>query len=281
MPALATTPVLSPETYEFIAGLVYEHSRISLGSNKQALVSGRLAKRLRQLGLETYEEYCDLLESGKRPDELSVLVDFISTNHTHFFREAQHLDFLRDRVLPEWMPKLAARREPLRVWSAACSSGEEPYSIAIVLAEHVRLRGHCAWKIEASDISTRILDHARKGVYPAERVTLPQPDLHARYFQKGVGASSGHYRVKDALRSQVTFHQLNLLQAQYPVAPAQHVIFCRNVMIYFDQTTQKELVDKLVRQLAPGGCLIVGHSESLLGIRHPLKSVQPAVYRLD
>ena len=272
---------LSPQAYRFIAGLVYEHSRIRLGSDKQALVSGRLGKRVRQLGLGSFEEYCDLLHSAAGGEELGPLVDLISTNHTHFFREAAHLGYLRDHILPEWLPRLGGRREALRFWSAACSSGEEPYSVAIVLAEFARSHGGYPWHIEASDISTRILARATAGVYPAERVKMPQPEWLPRYFQKGTGEDGGFYRVKDSLRENVSFHHLNLLQAHYPVAPGQHVIFCRNVMIYFDPPTQQELVGKLSQQLAPGGYLVVGHSESLLGVKHTLKTVQPGIYRRE
>jgi chemotaxis protein methyltransferase CheR len=270
---------LSPAAYEFIAELVYQHSRIRLGADKQALVSGRLVKRLRALELDAFEDYCDLLRSAAGAAELGQLIDAISTNHTHFFREIEHLHFLRDTVLPELMPALVKAREPFRIWSAASSSGEEPYTIAIVLAEFVRLHGAMDWQIEGSDISTRVLAKARDGIYAAGSVQLPQPDLLPRYFQRGTGDNEGFYRVKDALRSRVKLHHLNLLQARYPVAPQQHVIFCRNVMIYFDPPTQQELVTKLIAHLAPGGYLIVGHSESLLAAKHSLRTVKPAIYR--
>lgn len=279
MSVLLSAPTLSQAAYDCIADIVYARSRIRLGKDKQALVSGRLAKRLRQLGLETFEEYCDRLESGDDPEEISMLVDFISTNHTNFFREPAHLDFLRDQIIPSLMPTLIRSHQPLRVWSAACSTGEEPYSLAIVLAEHIRSHGAASWQISASDISTRVLASARSGIYAEERVQLPKPEWLPRYFQKGVGEHAGKYRVKDCLRSQIQFHHLNLLQAQYPVPAGQHVIFCRNVMIYFDHETQQELVSKLVAQLAPGGHLIVGMSESLLNIRHTLKPVKPSVYQ--
>jgi len=272
-------PTISSEAYEFIADMVYAHSRIRLGSDKQALVKGRLGKRLRQLGLDSFDAYCEFLESKDGAEELGPLVDLISTNHTHFFREIQHLDFLRDQILADWVPKLAPRKETLRFWSAACSSGEEPYTVAIVLAEYARKRGTYPWQVEASDISARILERAQQGIYPEDRVKLPEPDLVARYFQKGTGSHVGLYRVKDALRQAVKFHRMNLLQASYPVAPDQHVIFCRNVMIYFDTNTQQELVTKLAGQLAPGGYFIVGHSESLLGVKHALKTIKPGIYR--
>ena len=279
MPPVADRPSLSPSEYQRIASKVYVHSRIRLGDDKQALVTGRLGKRLRELRLESFGQYCDLLDSARGDDELGPLVDLISTNHTNFFREAQHLDFLRDEILPEVMPRVARSREPFRIWSAASSSGEEPYTMAIVLAEFARQHGAGQWVVEASDISTRILAKAAAGIYAADRVKLPQPDYLPRYFQKGAGDHAGFYRVKAGLRAQVKFHHLNLLQPEYPVAANQHVIFCRNVMIYFDLATQQELVTKLIRQLAPGGHLIVGHSESLLGVKHPLKKLKPGIYQ--
>ncbi|MGC3960369.1 MAG: protein-glutamate O-methyltransferase CheR [Verrucomicrobiota bacterium] len=270
---------ISTEAYQFIADKVYQHSRIRLGNDKQALVSGRLAKRLRQLNLDSFESYCEVLASAKGQEEIGPLVDLISTNHTHFFREIEHINFLRDHMLPHWVPQLSAKRETFRFWSAASSSGEEPYTVAIVLAEYARLHGAYNWQIEGSDISSRILARAATAIYEGQRLQLPTPDLLQRYFQKGTGDYAGQYRVKDILTKQVKFHRLNLLQAQYPVAPNQHVIFCRNVMIYFDGPTQQELVMKLINQLAPGGFFVVGHSESLLGIKHPLKTLKPGIYQ--
>lgn len=272
---------ISPEAYDFIAGRVYAHSRIRLGDDKQALVTGRLGKRLRQLGLDSFDAYCEFLDSDRGVQEIGPLVDLISTNHTHFFRESEHLDYLRDQILGEWVPQLILRGESFRFWSAACSSGEEPYTVAIVLAEYARKHGAYQWQVEASDISSRVLETAQQGIYPEERVKVPEPELLPRYFQKGTGSNAGLYRVKDALRQSVRFHRLNLLQASYPVPPIQHVIFCRNVMIYFDNPTQQELVSKLVAHLSPGGNFVVGHSESLIGINHGLRQIKPGIYRKE
>ena len=281
MSSIAHNHAISAKAYHFIADLVYEHSRIRLGDDKQALVSGRLAKRLRQLNLDSFEAYCEFLDSATGGQEIGPLVDLISTNHTHFFREIEHLNFLRDVALGDWFPRLSRAHEPFKFWSAACSSGEEPYTVAIVLAEYARKNGPFNWQVEASDISSRILAKAQAAIYEESRLHLPQPEWLQRYFQKGSGEYGGQYRVKDALVRQVKFHRLNLLQANYPVARDQHVIFCRNVMIYFDTATQQELVLKLINQLTPGGYFVVGHSESLLGIKHPLKSVKPGIYRKE
>lgn len=265
--------------YEFIRNLVYEHSRINLGSEKRELVAARLGKRLRATRLATVGEYCDLLRGGHE-DELGHLIDAISTNHTYFFRETPHFDFLRDRLLPELLAQPRPQRGPVfRVWSAACSSGEEPYSFAIALAD--ALGSEWPWRIEGTDISRRILDRARAAIYSEEVVSRLPPASVRAHFQRGVGPQDGNYRVKPALTATVGFNHLNLLQGNPPFNEPFHLIACRNVMIYFDRPTQEELVNRLARWLRPGGYLFVGHSESLGAIRHPLKPVCPAIYRRD
>ena len=269
---------LTAQAYEFLAQLVYERSRIRLGFDKQSLVSGRLGQRLRALGLSNYEEYCSLLRSPHAEDEISELIDLISTNHTHFFREAAHFDVLQRDVLPALTGRLGFAQRPLRFWSAAASSGEEVYSLAIVLAEFARVRPAFTWQIDASDISQRMLDRCRRGIYAAEKVELPSPELLERYFQRGFGEREGYYRVKAELRRHVGVQYINLFQPHYPLPKGLDVIFCRNVMIYFDVPSRELLVNRLTEQLAPGGYLFVGHSESLIGISHSLKSVWPSVY---
>jgi len=269
---------LEDADYEFICQLVYERSRIHLGSDKKTLVSSRLAKRLRQLQLNDYHEYCQLLRSAAGEEELRNLIDRISTNHTHFFREIKHFEFLRDTALPQWLKAHARSSETLRLWSAASSSGEEPYSLAIWLAEHLAPAASDRWQIEATDISTRVLELAQVAVYDTERLRGVSDALLRRYFQRGVGSRQGQFRVKEELRRCVHFHHLNLLQPDYPFRTAFDIIFCRNVMIYFDKPTQEDLVRRLADRLVPGGYLMVGHSESLSGIKHPLRLVQPAIY---
>jgi chemotaxis protein methyltransferase CheR len=275
----SSTATLSAEAYRTLVALVYQHSHIRLGPDKQPMLANRLRKRLRALGLASYDEYCAVLRSGQGPDEIEQLVDLISTNHTGFFREPEHFTFLTGRILPELAPRLAAEGSPLRVWCAAASSGEEPYTLAMVLAEYFREHAFVEWQVQASDISHRMLDQAQRGIYRLDaRHALP-PELLRRCFQRGVGARSGTCRVKAELRERVRFQRINLFQAEYPVLRDQHVIFCRNVMIYFDPASRATLVHKLTRQLAPGGFLVIGHSESLLGIRHDLESVRQSVFR--
>jgi chemotaxis protein methyltransferase CheR len=273
------TAKLSAGAYRTLADLVYQHSRIRLGSDKQPMLANRLRKRLRSLGLTTYDEYCDVLHSAQGPDEIEQLVDLISTNHTRFFREPEHFNFLTGHILPDLVSRLAAEGSPLRIWCAAASSGEEPYTLAIVLSEYFREHFSVDWQIDASDISHRMLEHAEQGIYPLDTQHTLAPDLLRRYFQRGVNVRSGKCRVKAELRRRVHFQRINLFQAEYPVPREQHVILCRNVMIYFDPPSRATLLQKLTRQLAPGGFLFIGHSESLMGIRHELESVRQSVFR--
>lgn len=272
---------MRPSDYQFIRELVYRHSRINLGPDKHELVGARLGKRLRATGTTTVEDYCSFLRGPQGEEELGHLIDVISTNHTYFFREEGHFSALRDLILPDLEHRRSKERWPtLRVWSAACSSGEEPYSIAMALDEHFGAGpGAWPWQIEATDISSRILAKAQAGIYPAETVSKLGPARAKAYFQVGYGEQEGFYRVRQALRSQVRFHRLNLLEGQPPFSEPFHIIFCRNVMIYFDRPTQEELVRRLKARLAPGGYLLVGHSESLTGIAHGLTMVRPATYR--
>ena len=264
--------------FEFIRGLVYEHSRINLGPDKRELVSARLGKRLRATNLTTVTEYCQLLKSERDGEELAHLIDAISTNHTFFFREIQHFDFLSKTVVPEMKARAKKESWPrFHVWSAACSSGEEPYSVAMLLDECLGVTW--PWHIECTDISNKILAKAKAGIYREETVGKLSPERTRSYFQRGFGPHEGNYRVKPALQAGLSFTQLNLLEGEPPFKDLFHVIFCRNVMIYFDRPTQEELVQKLSRRIVPGGYLFVGHSESLTGIRHPLQTVKPAIYR--
>jgi chemotaxis protein methyltransferase CheR len=267
--------------YQFIRDLVYKNSRINLGEDKQELVSARLGKRLRATGKATISDYCELLRTPAGAEELGNLIDVISTNHTYFFREDGHFTALKEIILPD----LARRRQKeswptLRVWSAASSSGEEVYSVAIALDEYFNAHPP-SWprQFEATDISTRILAKAKAAIYPAETVARIPPATAKTYFQTGFGEQAGLYRVKAAIRDTVRFSQLNLLEGQPPFNEPFHIIFCRNVMIYFDRPTQEELINRLKARLVPGGYLMVGHSESLTGINHGLKLIRAATYQ--
>ena len=274
-----TDHVFSSKAYRTLTDLVYEHSRIRLGPDKQTLLANRLRKRLRALEMESYEDYCDVLQSPQGAEEVEELVDLIATNHTRFYREPEHFSFLTKRVLPVLVPQLLATHSPLRLWSAASSSGEEPYTMAIAVAEYLRAYPTLNWQIIATDISKRILAEAQQGIYPMNAVKPVPPELLKRYFQKGVGARAGVCRVRPELRKFLHFERVNLFQNEYPVPPNQQVIFCRNVMIYFDLPSRAVAVQRLAQHLCHGGYLVVGHSESLLGIHHGLHPVQQGVYQ--
>jgi chemotaxis protein methyltransferase CheR len=274
----APDPPLSPKAYAFLADLVYDRSRIRLGPDRQAFVAGRLTSRLRELGCRSFEEYCSRLTLPRADDEAERVIDLVSTNHTHFFREPDHFNHLVRAVLPAAVGRAAAAGRPVRVWCAAAASGEEAYSLAIVLAESERLHSGSRWELTASDISRRMLDRCRAGIYEAERVQLPDPAWLPRYFRRGFGEREGQYRIKPALRARLSVKAINLFQASYPLPAEQDAIFCRNVMIYFDEASRQTLVARMFDQLAGGGQLFVGHAESLLGLRHRFRQVGPAVY---
>ncbi|OYY66429.1 MAG: hypothetical protein B7Y51_01580 [Burkholderiales bacterium 28-67-8] len=271
---------LSDQAFRILVDIVYEHSHIRVGPDKQLMLANRLRKRSRALGFHNCSDYAVALAERGGADEVEELVDLVSTNHTQFFREAEHFEFLAKKVVPEFLPGALASGSALRVWSAAASSGEEPYSIAVTLAE--QLRGHPAaqWEVLASDISKRMLAQAQLGVYRMDRVGAVRSEWLQRYFERGFAESHGKCRVRPELKRRVQFERINLFQDRYPIAARQHVIFCRNVMIYFDLPSREAAVEKLVSHLLPGGYLVIGYSESLLGIKHALQPVGQGIYRL-
>jgi chemotaxis protein methyltransferase CheR len=244
---------------------------ISLNEQKRQLVCGRLAKRLSASGCADYGAYIDMVTSGVRPEETELAINLLTTNETHFFRESGHFDALRRFVGEHRKPGRS-----MRVWSAACSTGEEPYTIAMVLADC--MGEHASWDVFASDINSRVLSAAQAGRFPNERLSEVPAHYLRSYCLKGVGAQEGHFIVGPALRSKMRFAQLNLNQP-LPEVGMFDVIFLRNVMIYFDQDTKREVVARLVERLHPGGWLVVGHAESLQGLHRGMQSVQPTIYR--
>jgi chemotaxis protein methyltransferase CheR len=260
---------------EFIRSLIYERARIRMDGGKHALIKARLGKRLRHHGFCTLPEYCEFLRRAAPADEITCVIDSLTTNFTHFMREPAHFEFLINEAVARFA---AAGERNLRVWSAACSSGEEPFTIAFYLAAHGQKWPNLSWSIAASDISTKVLEKARAAVFDQERVSSLPREWLPRFFQRGVGRWEGHYKVKREIRDRVTFGQVNLVQ-EYAQTCTYQVIFCRNVMIYFDRNTQEQLVNRLCRHLAPGGYLLVGHSESLNGFRVPLTCLRPSIYQ--
>jgi chemotaxis protein methyltransferase CheR len=250
--------------------LIFKIAGISMSASKRQLVSGRLARRVKHYRLNSYGEYYRLLMKPDSMEELQVAVDLLTTNETYFFREPKHFDLLRNIVLPP-----LKGRQNIRIWSGACSSGEEPYSIAMTLADCVDDQ---PWEIIASDISSRVLEKARTGHYPMERAEDIPPSLLTRYCLKGVDAQAGTFLVDRSLRSRVRFMQVNL-NADLPRLGEFDVIFLRNVLIYFDAETKRQVVQRLLNHLKPGGYFVVSHSETLQGVSDALNSVAPSVYR--
>jgi len=255
--------------------LVYEKSGITLHGGKRALILARLQKRLRAGGFNTFTDYLRHVETEAGGEEMVALLDAIATNHTSFFREVQHFDYLCKTVLPEWRKR---GRPGLEVWSAACSTGEEPFTLGMTLLDHLPAAEHGKIRIRASDLSTKALAKARAAVYPMEKVQDLHPAVLRAHFEKGLGPQAGSARVKSHVRRLVTFEQRNLLDP-VDLGVRFDVIFCRNVMIYFDRDVQQRVVSFLEGHLAEDGYLFISHSESLNGISHGLKTVAPAVFR--
>jgi chemotaxis protein methyltransferase CheR len=270
---------LTDQQFSEISKMVYDHCKINLHEGKKELVRARLAKRLRVGGFASYPEYMRHVLSDETGHEFSILIDSLSTNLTSFFRENQHFEFLRKTLLPQLLARKQTERSfKIRCWSAGCSSGEEPYSLAITLLDETSGKGRWDVKILASDISTTVLDRARQGVYPKERIEPVSAAQRSRYLTKRRVKGEEVYEVNSPLREAVVFKHVNLMEA-WPIRVPLDFIFCRNVMIYFDKPTQECLVNRYWEQLDVGGALFTGHSESLTGVKHKFKYVQPTIYR--
>jgi chemotaxis protein methyltransferase CheR len=261
---------LQHEEFGRFRSLLYDRFGIDLREGKEELVSARLSKKIRELGFTSFSQYFEYVTSGRESEAMPEMVDLLTTNHTAFFRESVHFDFMR-RVLAELKP----RKTAMRIWSAACSSGEEPYSIAMTALEHL---APSTFEIVGTDLSNRALKAAASGIYAEERVREIPSDVLRKHFLRGEGKATGYYRVKPVVSGHVKFHRLNLVDSYSHPAPFS-MIWCRNVMIYFDKPTQERVVKRLSEWLEPGGYLFIGHSEALNGVRHSLRYIQPAVYR--
>jgi chemotaxis protein methyltransferase CheR len=262
--------------------IVYDEAGIFLPDSKRALVEARLGKRIRELGLSSYDEYCTLLSSSGqgRERELVLMLDRITTNETCFFREDKHFELLERTVLPRWaaLGNAGARPRRVRAWSAACSTGEEPYSLAMCLLS--ALPSERGWSVEVlgSDISTRVLDRARGATWPMDRAK-EIPDRHLKRFMlRGFGAHEGELRCGPELRSAVQLARINLNSPPYAGMGQLDLIFCRNVLIYFDAESRARVIDALIDRLSPTGILFVGHSEGLHSVTRRVNLIAPSVY---
>lgn len=269
---------LDDSEFKLISDLVYKYCGINLHEGKKELVRSRLAKRLRLLNIPSFRDYIEYALKDESQKEFTSLIDCLSTNLTSFFREKQHFDYLVSNFYPAIERKKTAKQQKrIRVWSAGCSSGEEPYTIALTLLEYFKNDPSWDIKILASDISTKVLGKAREGIYDEQRVAPVSTELKSRYLNKIRQGRSHLYEVGPELRKMVLFGRINLME-QWPINGPVDFIFCRNVMIYFDKPTQQSLVNRYWEILDSGGLLFTGHSESLTGINHKFKYVQPTIY---
>jgi chemotaxis protein methyltransferase CheR len=273
---------LSQRQFHRLAHFIEDYSGIKMPPAKKVMVEGRLRRRAAVLGFSSLDAYCNhFFEQGEQSLEVIPLIDAITTNKTEFFRERQHFHFLLEQGLPTLAKSGGGREHTLNVWSAACSIGAEPYSLAIVLNEFgANIRGY-RFSVLATDLSTDVLSTALLGIYP-EAMIAPVPlELKRRYFLRSRDQTKRNVRVIPSLRAKVHFARLNLIDQQYNLDNAMDVIFCRNILIYFDKRTQEHVLLKLCHHLRPGGYLIIGHSETTVGFSLPLKSVAPTIFRRE
>jgi len=265
--------MISDQEFAAFQRLIHQLAGIHLSDAKKQLVFGRLRSRVRQLGLDSFEAYFKLVSSGTQAEERQMVIDLLTTNETYFFREPRHFEVLRNELLP-----VRSRSRPFRVWSAASSSGEEAYSIAMVLADVCGMARHPGWEVFGSDISRRVIEKARLGRYPMQRIDGIPRNLLQQYCLKGTGTQDGTLQIDGPLRERVRFEQVNL-NDRLPDIGKFDLVFLRNMLIYFQTPTKTEIVRRVVDTLIPGGWLFVGHSESLKGLDDRLQPHSPSIYR--
>jgi chemotaxis protein methyltransferase CheR len=259
--------------------LIYAQSGINLSVEKKTMLELRLRPRVRILTMNSYREYCDYLFSDRgQREEMIPLLDAVTTNKTDFFRESDHFEYLTQKALPGRMNGSLSTR-PLLLWSAGCSSGEEPYTLTMVLTEYAGTHPGFRFSILATDLCTTVLDKARLAVFSAEVVAPVPAELRRRYFLRSRDRESKQMRIVPELRELVEFRRLNFMDSDYGLPEKVDFIFCRNVIIYFDRATQEQILQKLVNQLTPGGTIFLGHSETISGMDIPLVTVGPSTYR--
>ncbi len=274
----AVRPITNKE-FALFQKLIYKEAGIYLAEVKKALLQGRLNRRIRELGLKSFGEYYKLVIGGDESERIRLL-DAISTNETHFFREPQHFDLLEQRVFPEWKEQEARgmRTRWIRVWSAACSTGEEPYSLAMILLKHFPPSGGWGFEILATDINTQVLEKAKAGLWPIDKSSEIPKNYLKSYMLKGTRKQEGKMKAGLEISAPIRFERVNLSEDVYPIAGKFDLIFCRNVLIYFDVESKSHVVDRLVNHLASAGHLFIGHSETLNSLTQRVMSVSPTVY---
>jgi chemotaxis protein methyltransferase CheR len=276
------THKMTAQDFERLSHFIYSHCGIKMPTVKRIMLESRLQKRLRLLNLSSFRDYCDFIfKSPNGSSELVHMIDAVTTHKTDFFREPVHFAFLSEIVFPEFMQGGNSRmRSPFTVWSSACSSGEEPYTLALVMSEFGRQNPGFKFTIMATDISTRVLDKAKDGIYDENQISMIPLPLKQRYFLRSKDRTKGQVRVVSELRSSIAFQRLNLMEEQYSMREASlDAIFCRNVIIYFDRPTQCTVLTRLCRHIKRDGYLFLGHSETVHGFDLPLIRMSSTIYR--
>lgn len=272
---LSTTSNMSDIELKNFSRLIYDQSGIALSPAKKSMLCARLAKRLRVLSIDSFKDYYKfVMESLNKNDELTHLLDVVTTNTTHFFRESEHFRHLESTVLSQ----LFSKTDTVKIWSAGCSSGEEPYTVAMVLKEYTEKNGG-DFSILATDLSTKVLRKAMAAVYDDESVEKVPNLMKRKYMMCGKGEKAGMWRIVPELRKKITFAHLNFMDQEYDIDDSFDIIFCRNVIIYFDWDTKAKLIQRFHDHLIPGGYLFIGHSETLNGLNDQFRSVAPTLYR--
>ena len=265
--------------YYRLSKLAHKHAGINFMEAKRELVYGRLQKRVRFHNMKSFKQYCDYLEGDDNSNEMKHFINAITTNVTSFFRENHHFEYLQNVIFPEiQLENKGAVKRAMRIWSAGCSSGKEPYSIAMVLRECIPDLDSWDAKILATDLDSDILAVAKEGVYPADQMDGVSPDRRKRWFKRGQGANEDTVRIDAAVRNLVHFRQLNLI-GDWPMKGQFDCVFYRNVAIYFARESQIQIVDRIANYIKPGGYLVVGHSESLFGVTNRFESIGHTIYR--
>lgn len=268
---------ISPKNFRRLSNFIFEYSGIKMPETKMTMLEGRLRRRLRATGYADFDSYCHyIFEDGGMETEAVHLIDAVTTNKTDFFREPNHFDYLTQKALPELETSGVKR---IRIWSSACSVGAEPYTLAMVLADYMENRSGLDYQILATDLSTEVLQKARRGVYPADMLDPVPRAFVARYVMQARDKQRSEMRISPKLRAHVGFGRLNLMDDSYQVGEPMDIIFCRNVMIYFDKQTQFSVLKRLCACLKKGGYLFIGHSESITGLDLPLKQLANTVFR--
>lgn len=269
---------MTDDDFERLSNFVYQQSGIKMPPIKRIMLQSRLQKRLRELRIESFKEYADFVFSPEgQKNEIIHMLDVVSTNKTDFYREPVHFEFMQERILPDFIA--GDKTSVFKVWSAGCSSGEEPYTIAITLNEFKAKNPKFTYSILGTDISSQILTKASTAVYKEERIANIPLDIKKRYFLRSKDRENRTVRVVKELRNTVRYQRLNFMDNSYNVPDVFDVIFCRNVLIYFNRETQEQVIMRLCQKLKKGGYLIIGHSESIIGLDLPLKQIKPTIYQ--